>query len=208
MDKGTAAVIAAGLGIGGVLLGAIGNGALTARNMRRQVKDQADVEHRHWLRQQRQEAYTSFLTACDTVLDALAAIATLRENPEPQVDVGPLWVAYNRAFSGSLRAVYAVTVVGPNNMGELARHLQDFFPEMSRTLRDLEWPDSTQLTFDGSRVEYWDRYTAFGAWAGLTLTRPADSHADKERAELDELYEKMTSDSEELAELEVGWQFG
>lgn len=51
-----AAAIAAGLlGIGGVLLGLVVG--------RRQVSDQAQVEHGQWLRGQRMEAYLEFLRA-------------------------------------------------------------------------------------------------------------------------------------------------
>lgn len=60
-----AAAIAAGLlGIGGVLLGLVVG--------RRQVSDQAQVEHGQWLRGQRLEAYLEFLRAWDTALSDMA----------------------------------------------------------------------------------------------------------------------------------------
>ncbi|MEU8782644.1 hypothetical protein [Streptomyces sp. NPDC048637] len=207
MDKGIAMVISAGLGVAGALLGAVGGSGVTARTIRRQVKDQADVEHRHWLRQQRRDVYTEFLSACDTVLDTLRSIAALSESPRQQADAGPLWDAYSQAYSGSLQAEYAVPIVGPNAMERLASRLQGFFPEMSKTLRDSERPDSTSRSFDSCLVEYWDRYNTFIAWAGLTLNTPADSSTDDELAEVEELYETWDSDSSELAELEVGWRF-
>ncbi|MFJ6944183.1 hypothetical protein ACISU4_05925 [Streptomyces wuyuanensis] len=207
MDKGIAVVISAGIGVGSTLLGAVGGGALTGRNMRRQGKDQADVEHRHWLRQQRQDAYAAFLAACDTVLDTLQSIASLRESPRPQTDARPLWHAYGQAYRTSLQAEYTVSVVGPNEMEGWAKHLQSFFPQMSRILRDLERPDRVSSSFESSRAEYWDRYSTFIARAGLTLNIPTDSSTEQELAELEELYERWDSDSDKLAELRVGWRF-
>ncbi|MBT1188987.1 hypothetical protein HET69_34640 [Streptomyces sp. CJ_13] len=171
MDVGTAAVIAAGLGIGGVLLGAIGNGALTARTIRRQVKDRGDVEHRHWLRQQRQEAYTTFLTACDAVLDALAVIATLRENPDSQVDVEPLWDAYDKAHRTAGRAWVIVRIVGPDEMRQRAFKLQSYFTELSKVYRAP--PDLANLwTWSNALIVYSLRHGRFLAGARIVLTSP------------------------------------
>ncbi|MFI0243049.1 hypothetical protein [Streptomyces sp. NPDC016845] len=71
-----AAAVAAGLlGIGGVLLGLIVG--------RRQVSDQAQVEHGQWLRGQRVEAYLELLRAWDT---ALSAIGDLQEDWDQERD--------------------------------------------------------------------------------------------------------------------------
>ncbi|MGW4922620.1 hypothetical protein [Streptomyces parvulus] len=76
MDQGIAALIAGLAGTGGALAGAV-IGALAAvrgarigaeraaETARQQVQDQASVDHEHWLRQQRIEAYTSFLAGYD-----------------------------------------------------------------------------------------------------------------------------------------------
>lgn len=76
MDQGVAALIAGLAGTGGALAGAV-IGALAAvrgarigaeraaETARQQVQDQASVDHGHWLRQQRIEAYTSFLAGYD-----------------------------------------------------------------------------------------------------------------------------------------------
>nr|BFD83064.1 hypothetical protein StreXyl84_24650 [Streptomyces sp. Xyl84] len=74
MDQGIAALIAAGVG----LLGAVVGGAAavwgakigaerSARAVRQQVQDQAAAEHAHWLRQQRSEAYEQFEDAYNEV---------------------------------------------------------------------------------------------------------------------------------------------
>lgn len=59
-----AAVVAGVLGIGGVLLGLLVG--------RRQVSDQAQVEHGQWLRGQRLQSYLEFLHAWDAALSALS----------------------------------------------------------------------------------------------------------------------------------------
>ncbi|MEU0677345.1 hypothetical protein ABZ330_31510 [Streptomyces sp. NPDC006172] len=67
MDQGQAAVLAAAIGIPGVLL----SGVLSYRAGRRQVRDQGVNEHLHWLRQQRQEHYVRFLQALQLCLKVL-----------------------------------------------------------------------------------------------------------------------------------------
>ncbi|MFJ6944184.1 hypothetical protein ACISU4_05930 [Streptomyces wuyuanensis] len=171
MDVGTATVISAGIGIGGALLGAFGGGALTGWNMRRQVKDQADVEHRHWLRQQRQDAYAAFLAASDTVLDTLQSIATLRENPDPHVDVGPLWDAYDEAYRIVVRASTVVNIAGPDAMRQQAFRLLRYFTELSKIYRappDLEnpWP------WDMASIVYHVRHKKFISGARIVLAAP------------------------------------
>ncbi|WP_030580432.1 hypothetical protein [Streptomyces globisporus] len=67
MDQGIAALIAAafgflGTGVGGAaaVWGAKVGAERSAEAVRQQVQDQAAVEHAHWLRQQRLEAYEQF----------------------------------------------------------------------------------------------------------------------------------------------------
>ncbi|WP_158933502.1 hypothetical protein [Streptomyces sp. NRRL S-1868] len=93
MDQGVAALIAglAGMAgaLGGAVAGAIGavRGARvgaekTAEATRQQVRDQAKAEHGHWLRQQRQAAYSAFIVATQGV--ERAADAVLRSTPSPR----------------------------------------------------------------------------------------------------------------------------
>ncbi|MGA5363923.1 hypothetical protein [Streptomyces purpurascens] len=76
------AAIAAGVfGIGGAWIGFLGG--------RRQTIDQAQVEHQQWLRGQRQEAYTGFLSAFDSSLIALdVVIGNLRTRLDPGTYAG------------------------------------------------------------------------------------------------------------------------
>lgn len=69
MDQGQAAIRAAAIGVPGVLL----SGVLSYRAGRRQVRDQGVNEHRHWLRQQRQEYYVRFLQVLHVTLRVITA---------------------------------------------------------------------------------------------------------------------------------------
>lgn len=61
MDQGIAAVLSAGVAASVTLLGA----AVAYRAGRRQVRDQGSIEHAHWLRGQREQAYLAFLASCE-----------------------------------------------------------------------------------------------------------------------------------------------
>lgn len=61
MDQGIAAVVAAGAASVVTLAGS----AIAYQAGRRQVRDQGAIEHAHWLRGQREQAYLSFLASCE-----------------------------------------------------------------------------------------------------------------------------------------------
>lgn len=71
MDGGVAAIGAAVIGLVAGSGSALLSGVIAYRAGRRQVQDQGLVEHRHWLRGQRQEAYMTYLSACDAMLNAV-----------------------------------------------------------------------------------------------------------------------------------------
>ncbi|MFG2954835.1 hypothetical protein ACGF5O_14015 [Streptomyces sp. NPDC048291] len=67
MDQGIAALIAAGFGLVGAAVGGAAavwgariGAERSAQAVKQQVQDQAAVEHAHWIRQQRLEAYEGF----------------------------------------------------------------------------------------------------------------------------------------------------
>ncbi|MEU0763745.1 hypothetical protein ABZ351_29145 [Streptomyces microflavus] len=82
MDQGQAAVLAACIGIPGILFG----GILSYRAGRRQVRDQGENEHLHWLRQQRQEHYVRFLQTIDLCLETLQNLSTDIVNLSDRID--------------------------------------------------------------------------------------------------------------------------
>jgi hypothetical protein len=137
MDEGTAALMAGLAGTVGAVAGAV-VGAIAAvrgarigaekaaETARQQVQDQASIEHEHWLRQQRIEAYSDLLTAYDD--SALVAARTAKKvrdmepgDPKPVDDFDELTAKTLR-----LRQVrQRVKLVGPEPIHARAVELED-----------------------------------------------------------------------------------
>jgi len=118
MDQGVAAVWAAALaglaGVGGTTAGAW----FTARTMRQQVQAQAGVEHSHWQRQARSDAYAAFLSewhdASRAVDGALQEVIGHQAISDAQIDV----VAGAREALSRTRV--RVSIAGPPQAAEVA----------------------------------------------------------------------------------------
>ncbi|MFI9781788.1 hypothetical protein ACIHCV_45700 [Streptomyces sp. NPDC051956] len=116
MSDGTAAIVAAGIGAAVSIPGVIGAAVIAYRAGRRQVADQGVVDHRHWRRQIRFEAYEKFLAATDAGMQVLddrvhgragnpAVLAALEQLLSAQARVrvaGPdaMWQQAQQAFHG------------------------------------------------------------------------------------------------------------
>jgi hypothetical protein len=112
MDQGTAAVIAAGLGIAGTLGGALGGTWLAGRTALRQVRVQEAADLRHKLRDERRAAFTSCVERRNEVIDNLgrATRAHLRGDDQDSIDV--LWEECRERLSMLQGAVAAVEIAG------------------------------------------------------------------------------------------------
>ncbi|CAM5401151.1 MULTISPECIES: hypothetical protein [Streptomyces] len=86
-----------------VLLAAV----IAYRTGRRQVADQGRVEHQHWVRQNRFDAYQKFIAASDAVDDALE-----ERRRHPGIGNAPL----TRTLEGLMGAKARVQLVGPDAM--------------------------------------------------------------------------------------------
>lgn len=158
MDQGVAAVIAAGVaGVVGV------TGSLIGMRMgRRQVSDQAQVEHEQWLRGQRQEAYIAVLDAWDTAVKGLRRM--IEEESENQVlgtryeeerdgHERDVWSALGERVRAEVddlsveafKALERVQVLGPESVDKTAINLEDALHLMCGAIRartgTREWPD-------------------------------------------------------------------
>ncbi|MBW8088511.1 hypothetical protein IGW14_10805 [Streptomyces hygroscopicus subsp. hygroscopicus] len=118
MDQGIAALIAGIAGMVGALGGAVAGGVAavrgarigaerTAQATRQQVHDQAVAEHGHWLREQRRDAYASFITAAQAVTEASKAVTTMQH--EQLMD-------FNRSIQELIKVSSLITLMGPENM--------------------------------------------------------------------------------------------
>lgn len=144
MDQGLAALLSAGVGIVGAAVGGLAAargariGAETAaRATAKQVRDQADVDHDHWLRGQRLEACRAFFVAYDEY--ALAASnmtrAVERDIAGSEELVGE---AFGQSMTNFRNAFYQVRLVAPAAVREralqLARGVEDHYASVMRIL--------------------------------------------------------------------------
>ncbi|WP_328544410.1 hypothetical protein [Streptomyces europaeiscabiei] len=137
MDEGTAALIAGLAGTAGAIAGAVVGAVAAVRGARigaekaaetarLQVQDQASIDHEHWLRQQRIEAYSEFLTVYDdsTVVAGRTRKKIVEMEPaagQPEEDLRELKEIVHR-----LRQVrQRVKLVGPETIHTRATALED-----------------------------------------------------------------------------------
>ncbi|MEV5346891.1 hypothetical protein [Streptomyces achromogenes] len=118
MDQGVAAFVAGIAGMVGALGGAVAGGVAavrgarigaerTAEATRQAVQDQAAVEHGHWLREQRRDAYASFITAAQAVTDAAKAVTTMQHDQ---------LIALNQAVQDLIKISSLITLMGPEEV--------------------------------------------------------------------------------------------
>lgn len=77
MDQGWAAVVAGVVGLVGAIGGAAVGGIAAIWGARQQVRDQADRDHRRWIREERQKAYAQVLEAF-TAYGSYAELVTVK----------------------------------------------------------------------------------------------------------------------------------
>ncbi|MGI5427933.1 hypothetical protein [Streptomyces sp. CA-179760] len=169
MDQGVAALIAGLAGMAGALGGAVAGavGAVrgakvgaekTAEATRQQVKDQALAEHGHWLREQRQAAYSAFIAANQAV--ERAADTAIRKTP------GPHWrselASLGQAIDELNNVSSQVAVLGPASMIELSGRVFHKLLRLRATLS--EGGDAADFTQDHQdRIdESWDEFVETG----------------------------------------------
>jgi hypothetical protein len=127
MDQETAAIWAAGIAAIAGVGGAVAGGALTAWAMRRQVKDQAQADLGHWLRDQRRSAFAAVLERADEVASTLGAVISARVQPDWDEggDHRELWAPCNEALGRLQQSATTVAVMGPSSMERLAQEICD-----------------------------------------------------------------------------------
>ncbi|WP_146075102.1 hypothetical protein [Streptomyces sp. Ru73] len=169
MDEGIAALVAGVAGmvgaLGGAIAGAIGavKGARvgaerTAEATRQQVLDQSAAEHGHWLRQQRQAAYSAHIAAVQKAERAADAVLQSRfEDPDPQ------WQARVATYSQALEDLNdvssQVSVLGPDGMIRAAGQVFRTARMLESRLRDIRHHPSMTTQDEVDRMdEAWDNF--------------------------------------------------
>ncbi|MFF0009989.1 hypothetical protein [Streptomyces sp. NPDC005374] len=114
------ALVAAVFGLAGTIVGARAakKGALISAEVTlQQVRDQANVDHAHWLRQQRLQAYEGFLAAWDECLRIVDSVG-LPGNSDPP-GINPLKEATGRMAERARR----IDILGPAEVARAAEEL-------------------------------------------------------------------------------------
>ncbi|MGW6404142.1 hypothetical protein [Streptomyces sp. NPDC055134] len=125
MSDGTAAIIAAAIGAAVGIPGAIGAGVIAYRAGRRQVADQGVVDHRHWRRQNRFDAYERFLAVTDEALQVMDDRVHGRAGNAVVV----------AALEKLLAAQARVRLAGPDAMWQQAKDVTEAFHGVRRLLQ-------------------------------------------------------------------------
>ncbi|WP_146057520.1 hypothetical protein [Streptomyces sp. SM12] len=128
MDEGTVAVIAAGCGLLGSLLGAAFTAWATkagadksADAVRGQAYDQAANEHAHWLRQQRLSACEGFLDAWDECTRRRKELARPAEEGQHR----PHHAELHQAATRMLERARRISILGPDEVAKSAQSISD-----------------------------------------------------------------------------------
>ncbi|MFD8075839.1 hypothetical protein ACFV3E_24680 [Streptomyces sp. NPDC059718] len=129
MDEGLAALVA---GLAGAL-GAAAGAYFTGRAMIAQTRNQASIEHGHWVREQRRVAYSTFLSAWDGCDEALLALRARPRAPSDSAarerDVAILEATLNvedgvlNALATTVRAMEDISLLGPPSVDAAATHM-------------------------------------------------------------------------------------
>lgn len=182
MDQGLATLAVGILGIGGTFAGTFG-GIYVGR---KQVTDQSVVEHGHWLRNQRQEAYVQFTDAWDTAVQQLIKTGTDREDLDHSVEqsggeLSPADIVQARALhfeKAFTRQLDRIGLLGPDDVDEVALQMKAWFGEMAAYLvaqvrpRAGEWTDFKGHEDRGAAVRA--RFLRVAKCALRTPPRPGD----------------------------------
>ncbi|MBB4161791.1 hypothetical protein [Streptomyces cinereoruber] len=133
-DQGVAAVVAAG--VAGTVT--VADSFIGVWVGRRQVRDQAKVEHEQWLRGQRQEAFVDFLALWDEAVTQLDE-RTLNEYEIEILDQEDVWDTANEAVAEQMhrdripvaRAAERVTMLGPRPVALAATAMMDALEDLA-----------------------------------------------------------------------------
>lgn len=154
-----AAVAAGVFGIGGAWIGFLGG--------RRQTTDQAQVEHQQWLRGQRQEAYTGFLSTWDTSLITLdEVIFSLRTRLDPATYTeGQFEQQRGSYFAAQIGEVMRpvrdrlerVQLLGPDAASTAAKRMSDALHEIVSDVAAYGMRTFTTEEVDEKAAEFFQR---------------------------------------------------
>ncbi|MFG2276790.1 hypothetical protein ACGFNY_44405 [Streptomyces chartreusis] len=136
MDQGIAALLGATVGV----LGTVCASALSGWSSRQQIGAQARVDHAHWRRQARRDAYSTFLAPANATRNALKQAARTLIG-DVDIDGADHHLHDAHAKLGEVQAAWAALAVeGPESVEQAANGVKTALHSMHTTL--LAWRDS------------------------------------------------------------------
>ncbi|MFF4273496.1 hypothetical protein [Streptomyces sp. NPDC001536] len=175
MDQGIAALLGATVGV----LGTVSASAISGWSNRQQIGAQARVDHAHWRRQARRDAYSAFLAPANGTRNALklAARALIGDSDVERAD-HHLHEAHDRL--SEVQATWAALAVeGPESVEQAANSVKTALHSMHTTL--LAWRDSAGVAPDRN-VTFVERH----AVEVTTVSERISAFATAARAALDD----------------------
>ncbi|MEU5417080.1 hypothetical protein [Streptomyces clavifer] len=162
-------VVAAAIGFGGLFVGLFVG--------RRQVTDEAQVEHGQWLRGQRQEAYAQLLDVWDKAFRETLDVTNHPESHHEaheqrghdwETEVGPhIQEIVAEAWEPVLRAVERVELLGPSTVMEATEYMRATGEEIQAAASDVvgRWPkvERSARAEDQGRRARWQAVSAYAA---------------------------------------------
>ena len=130
MDQGLAALIAGGFGLVGAGIG----GTAAVWGAKQQVRDQAAIEHSHWNRQMRREAYEAYLTEIYEVIDSLTEMVRAISAGDTVQARDQLERRLNRLIASGSR----VALAGPGHVNRLAYRASRALHEVGSRLEAVQ----------------------------------------------------------------------
>ncbi|MFD9629320.1 hypothetical protein [Streptomyces violascens] len=174
MDEQVATIFAAGIAASVTLVGA----AIAYRAGRRQVRDQGDIAHSHWLRTQREQAYVEYLSACETANDAIYKCSM-------KFDEALIAISAPE-FSGNRAEV--ILAIGADEAYELADATQKY---LNRII--MLGPDSVAAQAEELRSALWNYANGtHGLIFRLSQEIPSQPEIDRESDKMDKVFRART----------------
>ncbi|MEU9055668.1 hypothetical protein AB0D37_35650 [Streptomyces sp. NPDC048384] len=176
MDQGLVALLSAGVGLVGAIGGAAIGGLAAARGARigaetaaratvKQVRDQADIDHDHWLRGQRLDACRAFFVAYDEY--GLAA-SNMTRAVERGIAGSEELVGqeFGRSMTNFRNAFFQVRLVAPAAVRERALQLATGVEDHYDSVRNILAMDGSAMAAAQAEEERL-RYELGGIWNAL-----------------------------------------
>ncbi|MGW6951124.1 hypothetical protein [Streptomyces xanthophaeus] len=165
-------ILTAGISASVTLVGAV----IAYRAGRRQVKDQGEISHLHWLRMQREQAYIDYLGACERANDAIYKCSLMLDqaitrlgSPRPALsrEEESAAIGVDEAFDlvdAAQQPLNRIIMLGPDSVADEAEKVKEalwhYAMDTRQVVRKLAQEDVSQREVDLAGEKLNDVYVA------------------------------------------------